>query len=212
MTKTVSRLFLGTKKMCRIKALIFEILILCIVLACAAKKVNEVGIIEKGQENQKEKVALTAYEYRKKGGVFGKQGKHEEAIPWFSKAVEINPNYAEAYFDRGFSYHSLNRLQEALSDYSRAIKIDSSFSMPYANRGNIYTEFKKYDLALKDYDTAIHLSPKEYHPYANRGLLFRDLDRLPEACSDWKKACSLGYKPSCRKVRGDCYGIPFPKQ
>ncbi len=48
------------------------------------------------------------------------QGRHEEAISRFSLAIEKNPSYAKAYYERGLSYYSLGDMQTALSEMEAA--------------------------------------------------------------------------------------------
>ena len=43
--------------------------------------------------------AETAEEYYNSGVAYGNQGNFTQAISNFKKAIEINPNYAEAYCD-----------------------------------------------------------------------------------------------------------------
>jgi tetratricopeptide (TPR) repeat protein len=50
-------------------------------------------------------------------------GKYEQAIPYFSKAAESDPNYVQAYIYLGRSYISLGRWSEALGPLKTAYRI-----------------------------------------------------------------------------------------
>ncbi len=58
------------------------------------------------------------------------------AIADYSKAIEIDPNYAEAYFKRGNAKYDFQDYKGAIADYSRAIEINPRYaSDAYYNRG-----------------------------------------------------------------------------
>jgi tetratricopeptide (TPR) repeat protein len=48
------------------------------------------------------------------------QGRYQEAIDKFTLAIEENPYYAKAYYERGLSYYSLGDMQTALSEMEAA--------------------------------------------------------------------------------------------
>ena len=62
--------------------------------------------------------------------------KYELAIINYSKALEINPNYANAFYNRGFCYANLKKHELAITDYNKAIEILNGIS--------ISDEYKKY--------------------------------------------------------------------
>ncbi len=42
----------------------------------------------------------------------------------YNKAIQLNPNLANAYINRGNTYKDLNNIELALADYDRAIALD----------------------------------------------------------------------------------------
>lgn len=50
-------------------------------------------------------------------------GKYEQAIPYFSKAAELDPNYVQAYIYLGRSYISLGRWGEAIGPLRTAYRL-----------------------------------------------------------------------------------------
>jgi tetratricopeptide (TPR) repeat protein len=67
------------------------------------------------------------------------EGKYEDAINLYTKAIEMYPKterikISEAYFNRGINKRYLNNLLGAISDYSEAIKIRPGYSKAYHNR------------------------------------------------------------------------------
>lgn len=47
-------------------------------------------------------------------------GAYDEAIKAFSRAIELKPDFGEAYYNRGFVYLSIGDSSKAFPDLSRA--------------------------------------------------------------------------------------------
>jgi tetratricopeptide (TPR) repeat protein len=61
------------------------------------------------------------------------KGNYEEAAKWFGKAIYWNPEYADAWYNRGFSYELNGELAKAKSDYQKTMEIQPNF--PLAIKG-----------------------------------------------------------------------------
>ena len=69
----------------------------------------------------------------------------------FTKAIEINPKYAIAYYNRGIAYYSLKKYAESLADYTQAIELDPKYADAYYNRGGVYKALGKTKEANSDF-------------------------------------------------------------
>ncbi len=73
--------------------------------------------------------------------------EHEEAMKDYDKAIELNPQYAEAYNNRGIAKAELGRNEEAMKDYDKAIELNPQYAEAYNNRGSLqrqnWAEMKK---------------------------------------------------------------------
>ena len=79
----------------------------------------------------------------------------------YDRAIQLNPNNANAYVNRGVAKYALGRKKEALADYNRAIKLDSNHTFAYFGRGVAKCALGRNQEAIADYDRAIqreHLS------------------------------------------------------
>lgn len=63
----------------------------------------------------------TAIEYKNKGNEFFKEGKYEEAIEQYTKAIEANNKEPSFYSNRSGAYFNLNKYEEALNDAEQCI-------------------------------------------------------------------------------------------
>lgn len=114
------------------------------------------------------------------------------AIDDFSKAIEINPKYAFAYYNRAKIYSELDLSENALSDINTAIKLDGK-SDYYLTRALIYKDNKDTKKSLSDFNKAIEINPENAFAYVNRGYLKREqLDDEDGSEEDLKKAEELG--------------------
>ena len=123
--------------------------------------------------------------------MFEKLDKLVEAMACFDKAVELQPNYAEAYSNRGNTLQKLGHLQEALASLDQAILLKPDFAEAYANRGNVFQELGQLVEAMTCFDKAISLKPDLAGLYVNRGNAFKELGHLPEALASLDQAIEL---------------------
>jgi len=86
-----------------------------------------------------------------KGIAHSIKGQHDQAIPYYNKAIETNPRFANAYFSRGVALaEGKGQYDEAISDYNEAIKINPRFAKAIALRGFAYYSKGEYDKAWVD--------------------------------------------------------------
>ena len=52
--------------------------------------------------------------------------KYSDAISYYTKTLEVNPNYKYVYLRRGSSYYNLGFYRQAASDWDRAIRFEPS--------------------------------------------------------------------------------------
>jgi len=60
------------------------------------------------------------------GIAFYKNGEKENAFASFNKAIELDPQKARAYGNRGRIYFEQSKFNKALKDLQRAIELDDS--------------------------------------------------------------------------------------
>lgn len=87
----------------------------------------------------------------------GIKHNYRGAIAIFTELILINPNYAEAYFNRGIARARLNDYQGAIADHSQAIVLNGQLAEAYKARGKIYWQLGDRDSAIKDLETALAL-------------------------------------------------------
>ena len=61
----------------------------------------------------------------------------KKALEQFTKAIEINPNYVEAYFARGYTYSKLKDKESAKADYAMCLKIQPNYDAAVEELNNL---------------------------------------------------------------------------
>ena len=113
------------------------------------------------------------------------------AIKLYNEAIEIDPNAAYTYNNRGIAYNDLGQNERAIQDYNKAIKLNPNLAELYNNRGLGYQALKQYERAIQDYNKAIQINPNLYQEYYNRGLVYQALKQYKRAIQDYNKAIQI---------------------
>ncbi|MBS1991046.1 MAG: tetratricopeptide repeat protein [Cyanobacteria bacterium SZAS LIN-3] len=129
----------------------------------------------------------------KQGLAMLKADKNAEAIEFYTKAIAIDPDYAEAYTCRGIACNALGQYERAVTDLSRAIELDNKEA--YLNRAFAYRHLNQPDKAMADCQRAIELDPKYWEGYVSRAELLRDRGDFGAAARDCDTALQL--MPNC---------------
>ena len=81
----------------------------------------------------------------------------KKAVEYFDKALELKPNYAEAYYLRGRCLLALLDKKGAMEDFNKAIELDSKYGEAYGIRGNLKSDEGDKEGACLDWNEALKL-------------------------------------------------------
>ena len=127
------------------------------------------------------------------GNKFYFNGNYNAAISDYSQAIELNPQNAIAYRNRGTAYANLKEYSRASNDFSKVIELEPNNYAAYIGRGASYIYLQKYNSAIKDLTRAIEINPNDSLAYYNRGICYQAINNVERAQADFNKARSLGY-------------------
>ena len=122
---------------------------------------------------------------------YWKENESHNAIIDYTDAIELDPEYADAYNYRGISYLSNGDIDKAITDYNNAIKLDQEFTQAYKDRATAYFGNSDFDKAITDYTKAIQLDPDDTNIYNYRGLAHFRNSEGNKAIEDFSRAIQL---------------------
>ena len=93
-----------------------------------------------------------------------------EAYENYTKAIELNKNMVDAYFNRGQLLFKTNPKQ-ALDDFVSAVALDSKFIDAYYSIAAIQKNLGQYKEAIKNLDKIIELEPQAVNAKALKKLI-----------------------------------------
>ncbi len=131
----------------------------------------------------------------------------DQAIVAYSRAIELNSRYTDAYNNRGIAYERTGNYEKAIEDYDNVIVLVPKSSSAYNNRGIIYAKKRAYDLAIADFNKAIELHPVYVEAYCNRGTAYYLQNEFETAIENYNKAAVLNpHHAGIYNNRGATYG------
>ncbi len=115
----------------------------------------------------------------------------EEKIRSYTEALNLNPEYAEAFRNRGIVRQSLGDHSAALADYGKAILLKPDDFHAYHNRGVIRNKRGDRAGAQEDYNKAIRLKVDLALPLLKRGIESRRAAQFDKALREFNEAIRL---------------------
>lgn len=145
------------------------------------------------------------------GNVLKDRGNYALAIPYYTMAIKLKPDFAQACYNRGNACKDGGAYEQAIQDYTRAIALKPDYVDAYNNRGFTYDKKGAYEQAIRDYNKAIELAPDYAGVYSNRGVTYSNMGAYDQAIRDYFKAIELRpdyadayYNRGCAyKAKGD---------
>jgi len=110
------------------------------------------------------------------------------AVEDYSQAIELNPEFVEAYLKRGMARYKLGDDRGTLKDCNQALQINPNLAQAYYYQGRARYRLGYTQAAIEAYTQAIRLEPDYAQAYYHRGLANHDLKELPLAVEDLQKA------------------------
>lgn len=115
----------------------------------------------------------------------------EKALEHLDKAIDIQDDYAEAYFWRAKALNQAGYGEDAFDDLSRSIRLNP-VAESYALRGAVSVRLGNMLGARKDIEYALKLKRRLPMAIEARGLLEQALGNQRAACRDFLDACDDG--------------------
>ncbi len=147
----------------------------------------QIKALREGLHSLRETQKEYAHEYYLMGNeCITKAHDANAAIRCFDKALNLNPNYVEAWVRKGVTLLDIGEDYDAQVCLNKAVKLSpKSFKARY-NRGKCLLKLKYYDEAILDFQQAVSIKPKHAasHEYLAEGFRAIGEDELAQRHQD----------------------------
>ena len=123
-----------------------------------------------------------------------------QARQLFEGALELDPEYAEAYAGLGYTYYlewtsqwsqDPQSLERAFELAQKALVLDDSLPLPHMLLGHVYLWQKQHKQAIAEAERTIALDPNGAEGYEKLGEILNYVGRAEEAIGSFEKAMRL---------------------
>lgn len=130
--------------------------------------------------------------------------KLPQAIAAFTRAIEIEPRYAEAYMKRGLAYYRSAQYQTAIADYIQTLGFNRYHADAYASRGDAYRALGDTQRAIEDYSVSLK---RRWNAYVmqKRAETYFESGNVQNALADYDTVIKRQPTMTAYYARGNVY-------
>ena len=122
---------------------------------------------------------------------FLQNGKTDEGLKEFAKAIASNPAYPKPYNVAGMIYASLGDKSKAVSYFQKAIEINPQYTEACFNLAALYQSSAQPEDALKYYEKVLSLQPRFLDAIVNMAAIYASLQKYSEAIEYYQRAIEI---------------------
>jgi tetratricopeptide (TPR) repeat protein len=126
-----------------------------------------------------------------RGVAYARRQSPREAIEDFNRAVQLFPEHAAIYNNRGTVLLGIGAVREAMKDFDRALLLAPGYAAAYSNRAGAHLKLGQIEAAIANYTRAIALVPTSAAAFTGRGRAHLAAHRPFAASRDFSRAVSL---------------------
>jgi protein O-mannosyl-transferase len=126
--------------------------------------------------------------YLNAGSVALNQGKPDQALGFFQKALELNPGFYIAYQNMAVIYRARGDLETAKKMIEKAIELNPESELYMVMLGTILGDQKQYEEAIRVLKKALEAYPRSAQIMTQLGVAYLETGRETEACAEFDAA------------------------
>jgi tetratricopeptide (TPR) repeat protein len=116
---------------------------------------------------------------------------YARALPYFERAADADPEYAEAWYQSGFCYGMLGRHADSLRASKQVIRLRPEWPATYSNMGASYFALGQFKEAVDAYRQAIRLEPYNADTQYALGLAYGKLNQTQDEIQAMRRTVGL---------------------
>jgi len=121
------------------------------------------------------------------GQALDQQGRLEEAVLQYNKALHIRPEFAMAHNNLGAALSRKGKLKEAIYHFNEAVNINPDYAKAHNNLATVLLTQGRFEEALSHYREAIMINPEDEYTRKNLANFLSNQGRINEALPHYNK-------------------------
>lgn len=134
---------------------------------------------------------LDDYSFVRAGNAFLKQRDLDGAAQAYAKAVELNPENAEAHCSLGICYSDRGMLPEAETHFRKAAELQPGDKDIQLNLGLVLSRQRRFQEAVLHYRKAVEIDPQFVKAYVNFASALGELGKVDQAIEAYRTILSI---------------------
>ncbi|HMD55145.1 MAG TPA: tetratricopeptide repeat protein, partial [Phycisphaerae bacterium] len=118
-------------------------------------------------------------------------GRFNQAAAAFHRALDLKPDYVQAYFNLGSTLRISGRVDEAIVAYRAALKIKPDYAEAHNNLGNALQIQGDFEAAIAEYRLALQFLPELAEAYNNMGSALHHIGQIEAAITACTRAIEI---------------------
>lgn len=151
--------------------------------------------------------AQSAREHFRVGTALHEKQDFRGAASAYSKAIEADKNFADAYLNRGACEIALGESTAAMADINKAIGLDSVAAKAYYIRATAWLGQQRYQQAMDDLNKCLGLNAAITEAMNLRGQVHIKLGNKQAGCDDLYRSKTAGDKDADKLIKQYCAGM-----
>ncbi len=119
------------------------------------------------------------------------QGKLDEAVAHFTKALQIKPGYTTGRRNLGYTLVQQGKLDEAIAHFTEVLRIEPDFIDARLNLGCALAQQGKLDEAIANFTSLLQIKPNLADAHENLGKALLQQGKLKEAIGHYREALRI---------------------
>lgn len=145
-----------------------------------------------------------ALNYYFKGILARDAQRNDEAMDFFKKAIELNPNMEAPHLELGRIYYIKRQYDLEIKEYQEVLKVNPQNTDALFYLAQAYETKSLYHLAIKEYEKVISIDPEDAEAFYHLGLAYLTLGHRDKALRIYPKLRKLdpGFAEKLKRLIG----------
>lgn len=125
------------------------------------------------------------------GVIFLKENDKSNALKYFNKAIQSDPTYAQAYYNKGLLFEKYDSVSSAIQEYKKALDIHKEYPEAMFRLANLYYLRSENDSAHSLVLNLVKLAPRNAQGWDLLGKTEHQSGNFEQAILAYQKAISI---------------------